>query len=154
MIIVHWSIVSVTISWDITPCSQFKISHHFGGTCCLHLQGQTRKGYEADSKQSPCVPRKRHLISGRLCYVVSEKVELFVITTVRTLNPTYCIFMHLTEIVWRYIKRLHVAPSVDLPGMFSAAKGSSRSYSSRSLLSHVLQNTIQSYAETAHTRDP
>jgi hypothetical protein len=37
--------------------------------------------------------------------------------------------------------------------MFSAAKGSSRSYTSRCLLSLVLQLAIQSYAEVPYSRD-
>jgi hypothetical protein len=63
-------------------------------------------------------------------------------------------FFHMTEIVRCYVRHLHVASSVDLPGVCSAAKGSSRSYASGHLLSHVLQNTIQSYAEVPHTRNP
>jgi hypothetical protein len=29
-----------SIFWDITLCSTLKANRHFGGLCCLHLQGQ------------------------------------------------------------------------------------------------------------------
>jgi hypothetical protein len=32
--------VTEEISWDMTLCSQVKVSRRFGGTYCLHLQGR------------------------------------------------------------------------------------------------------------------
>jgi hypothetical protein len=44
-----------SVIWDITPRSPLKIKHRFGGTCCLHLQGQklsqARNQQEAGIKQ-------------------------------------------------------------------------------------------------------
>jgi hypothetical protein len=33
-------VMKIYAFWDIIACSPSKISQHFGGTCCLHLQGQ------------------------------------------------------------------------------------------------------------------
>jgi hypothetical protein len=54
------------------------------GTCYLHLQGQTisqaRNQHEAGSKQS--------LTFNRLQGIISQKVEVFITTALRILNPT------------------------------------------------------------------
>jgi hypothetical protein len=45
-----------SIFWDIMLCSPLKVNQHFGGKCCLHLQGKrishARKQPEAGSKHS------------------------------------------------------------------------------------------------------
>jgi hypothetical protein len=45
-----------SISWNITPCSLFKVNGSFGGICHLHLQGrrisQARNQREAGGKES------------------------------------------------------------------------------------------------------
>jgi hypothetical protein len=33
-------VMKITIFPDITPCSPLKVNRRFGGTYCLHLQGQ------------------------------------------------------------------------------------------------------------------
>jgi hypothetical protein len=54
--IVHTRIIKSIIFWDITPWSPLKVNRHFGGTCCLHLQGwrisQERNQREAGSKEN------------------------------------------------------------------------------------------------------
>jgi hypothetical protein len=35
-------IMKCSVVWDITPCSSFKVSRSFGGTCSLHIQGRRR----------------------------------------------------------------------------------------------------------------
>jgi hypothetical protein len=35
-------VVKSSIFWDITPYSPSNVNRHFGGTCCLHLQGRGR----------------------------------------------------------------------------------------------------------------
>jgi hypothetical protein len=66
-----------SIFWDITPCSPLKINRHLRETCLLYLYGlrinQARNQPEAGSKQS----------------LLSQKTELFIITFVRTSDPTY-----------------------------------------------------------------
>jgi hypothetical protein len=36
-----WLFGRVSVFWDITPCSPFKVNRSFGGTCRFHLQDQT-----------------------------------------------------------------------------------------------------------------
>jgi hypothetical protein len=65
---------------EYNAISALKVNQCFGGKCCLHLQGQrisqTRNQHEAVSKKS------------RLHTVISQKVELFITTAVRTSNST------------------------------------------------------------------
>jgi hypothetical protein len=67
-----------TIFWDITPCSPLRVSRSFGGTCSLHLQGQKGR----------YVPPKLWLTLNGLHDVISQKMVFFIITAVRTSNPT------------------------------------------------------------------
>jgi hypothetical protein len=54
--------------WDITPCSQLKVNRRFGWR--RHA------------------PRKRRLIFNGLHGVITQKIELFISTAVRSSNPT------------------------------------------------------------------
>jgi hypothetical protein len=47
-------VIEKSVFWDIKLCGPLKVSHCFGGTCCLHLQGrrinQARNQHEAGNK--------------------------------------------------------------------------------------------------------
>jgi hypothetical protein len=97
-----------SIFWGITKCSPLKVNRRFGGNCRLHLHSwkisQVRKQHEADSKlfllPISCwflalvtvqpriwrrhLPTKRWLTFNGQHGVISLKIELFIITAVRT----------------------------------------------------------------------
>jgi hypothetical protein len=64
-----WSYCNMksSIFWDITPCSPFKVSRRFGGTCRLHLQ-------------------RRRISQARNF----QRTTRFITTAVRTSNLTHC----------------------------------------------------------------
>jgi hypothetical protein len=70
-----------TIFWDITPRSPLKVNRRFGGTYRLHLQGRRI------TEQETSVEAGRFTFNG-LHGGIYQKIELFITTAVRTLNPT------------------------------------------------------------------
>jgi hypothetical protein len=66
-----------SIFLDITPCNPLKMNPLSGGTCRLHLQGRRISKQETSVKQ----------VAG-LHGVISQKIELFITTAVRTSNST------------------------------------------------------------------
>jgi hypothetical protein len=68
-----------SVFWDLTPCNPVKVSWHFGGTCRLHFQLRRWRWH---------VPPKRRLTFAGLHAVLSQKIELFITTAVRTSNHT------------------------------------------------------------------
>jgi hypothetical protein len=67
-----------TIFWDITPCSPLKVNRRFGGTYRLNLQG--RKISRARNQRESGWQGEHG--------VISQKIVLFITTSVRTSNPT------------------------------------------------------------------
>jgi hypothetical protein len=69
-------VVKGSIFWDITPCSPLKANWRFEGKCRFLLHGrricQARNQHEAGSKH--------------LSDLVSQKIELFIVTAVRASN--------------------------------------------------------------------
>jgi hypothetical protein len=108
------SVISSSVFCYIMLCSPLKVNRRFGGSCCLHLQGQRNVKKEKSVNQitsiAPCWflawlilllwRWKRHglpvrqLTSNWLHDVISQKMELFIIIAVRTSSPTwfYCRF--------------------------------------------------------------
>jgi hypothetical protein len=77
------------IFWDITPYSPLSFNRRFGGIYRLHLQGRRKKfSKQAGGKL------KRRLKLNRLHGVISQKMILFITTTVKTSNPTYLSRFH------------------------------------------------------------
>jgi hypothetical protein len=74
-----------SIFWYITPCTPLKVNGRFGGTYRLHLQcpriSQAKKPASAQVVS-------RMTFNG-LHGVITQKIELFVTTGVKTSNPTY-----------------------------------------------------------------
>jgi hypothetical protein len=68
-----------SIFWDITPCGSLKINRRFGGKC-RHLLRPWRWRRH--------FPPKCRLTFNWLHGVISQKIELFITTAVRTSNPT------------------------------------------------------------------
>jgi hypothetical protein len=70
-----WFLLKSSVFKDVTPCSPLKVNWHFRGICHLPLQGwrvsQTRNQHE------------------ELHGILSQKIELFRNTTLRTSNPTW-----------------------------------------------------------------
>jgi hypothetical protein len=67
------------------PCSLLSCNQRFGGAYCLNLQGRWWwRRY---------VPPKRQLQLNRLHGVISQKITLFITTTVETSNPTWWILI-------------------------------------------------------------
>jgi hypothetical protein len=60
-----------------------KVNPRFKGTCCLHLQGHGRWRQH--------VSPKRQLTFNGLHGIISQKIELFITTAVRTSSPTIII---------------------------------------------------------------
>jgi hypothetical protein len=85
-----------SIFWDTTPCSPLKVIRCFGRTCCLHLQG--RKISQVRNQLFLLSTRfhagvllgyiKRQLTFTGLHCGISQKIEHFIATAVRTSNPT------------------------------------------------------------------
>jgi hypothetical protein len=67
------------VFWDVAPCRSC-VNWHFGGTYCLHLQG--RKIREQGTSVS------RWLATQDLHSATSQKTALFIVTAVKTSNPT------------------------------------------------------------------
>jgi hypothetical protein len=110
---IHYEIIFQTtprlrssVFWDITQCSRLKVNRRFGGTCRLHLQGwrisrarnQRESRWEAELWRR-FVPPKRRVIFNGLHGVISQKIELFIATAVRTSNPTYA---KITQVVFSF----------------------------------------------------
>jgi hypothetical protein len=92
-----------SVIWDIALCSPLKVNRLFGGTCGPHLQDRRisqarRNQHEAGSKQSLLglffdsedggdVRPKRQLTFNGKHRVISQRIDLFVTTAVRTLDP-------------------------------------------------------------------
>jgi hypothetical protein len=66
------------IFWNITPWSPLKVHRRFAGTCLLHT-----KVKQVVSR----VPPKRRLTFHELQVVITQKIDLFLTTAVRTSNP-------------------------------------------------------------------
>jgi hypothetical protein len=98
------TILKSSIFWDIMPCSPLKVNRSFGGTWRLHLRGriinQARNQRKTGSKQTFLAwlifrprrwrrhfPPERALTFNGLCGVISQKIEMFITTAVRTSNP-------------------------------------------------------------------
>jgi hypothetical protein len=79
-----------SVFWDITSCSPLKVHRRFGGICRLPLHSsrvsKERNQHVAGSKH---VAWQRRLTFNVLYGVISQKIELFIVTAVRTYNPTY-----------------------------------------------------------------
>jgi hypothetical protein len=89
-------------------CSSVEVHRRFGGTCGLHLQGrrvsQARNQQDAGGKKSWFLawltllswrwrryfPLKRGWTSPDLHSIITQKTILFIVTAVRTSNPTTC----------------------------------------------------------------
>jgi hypothetical protein len=88
-------VMTITIIWDITPCTPFKVILRFGGIYRLHIQGgitEQNTRVKADGKQllshwyltrfiwpwrwRRYVPPKRRLIFSGLYAVISNKIVL------------------------------------------------------------------------------
>jgi hypothetical protein len=81
-------------SKQVARCNPLSFNRRFGGTYRLHLQGRRNKfSKKPASKQVastlPCVPPKRRLKLNGLQGITSQKMILFITTTVKTSNPTY-----------------------------------------------------------------
>jgi hypothetical protein len=76
------------ILWDITPCSPLKVNWSFGRLCCLRLQ--VRRISQASNERENIwqVSPKSGLSFNGLHGVISQEIELFNTTAVRTSNPT------------------------------------------------------------------
>jgi hypothetical protein len=87
--------------WDITPCSPLKVNWCFGGTCHLYLHGQRKAssacylvhagfvlGLFFNPEAGGDMFLWNWLTFNRLHGVISQKIELFITTSVRTSNPT------------------------------------------------------------------
>jgi hypothetical protein len=90
-----YMLYAIYIFWDITLCSLLKVSWHFRGTCSLHLQGwrisQVRNQHEAGSKVPPL---PCFMFVSCLAYSPTlEKIELLIITAVRSSKPTYVLLI-------------------------------------------------------------
>jgi hypothetical protein len=79
-------LVKSTIFWDITPYSPLKLNWRFGGTYYLHLQG--RRISRARNKRESRWQAEPLAVNG-LHSIISQKMELFITTAVRTSDPTW-----------------------------------------------------------------
>jgi hypothetical protein len=108
-----------SVFWDVAPCSPMKVNWCLKGTYCLHLQGRR---VSQSMKQAVgiarllfsglilwpwrwrwYVPLKCWLAFTGLLIVISQKIELFTVTTERTSYPTYWPFVILH---WVFLYRL------------------------------------------------
>jgi hypothetical protein len=90
-----------TIFWDITPSSPLEDNQPFGGTYRLHLQGRRIWRWY--------FPPKRRLFFNGLHYVISQKIEIFIITAVRTSNSQYISFLSLNVYKEHVLTNLHIS---------------------------------------------
>jgi hypothetical protein len=77
------TILKSSVFWDIMSCSLLKINQCFGGTCCLRLQGRRIRW-----TRNQHVPPKYWLSISGLHRIISQKRELFIITVMRTSDPS------------------------------------------------------------------
>jgi hypothetical protein len=69
-----------SVWWDITPCSLIKVNQCFGGIFRLHLRGRRCMRHVSPKCRLTCIG-----LNG----VISQKVQLYIATAVRTSNPAY-----------------------------------------------------------------
>jgi hypothetical protein len=69
-----FNIIKSIIPWDMTLCSLLSVNRRFGGTYRLHLQGRKNRFSKPASK------------TGGKHSVMSQKMILFITTTVKTSN--------------------------------------------------------------------
>jgi hypothetical protein len=109
----HTTMFEESIFWDITPSSPLKVNWRFGGTCCFQL-------YVRRIWQAKILSCHYYLIyvSFLLCLffnpkfrgnfflpnvgLLSQIVEIFIITAVKTSNPT----QHSPLFLWNPVARL------------------------------------------------
>jgi hypothetical protein len=84
-----WENLKSIIFWDITPCSALKVNWPFGGTCRLDLLPRwfLPRFILLPWRWRRHVPLKRRVTCNGLHGVISQKIVLFITTTVRTSNP-------------------------------------------------------------------
>jgi hypothetical protein len=102
--------LKISIFWDIMRRSPLKVNRRFGGTCRLHFQGRriSRARNQCESRWQAelllpfrwklYVPLKRRLTFNGLHGVISQKIEPFITTGVRTSNPTYWLLIRIFSI--------------------------------------------------------
>jgi hypothetical protein len=71
--------MKASIFWHIPPYSPLKVNRRFGGTCRPIFRAMWRH-----------FPQKRQLPLNGLHGVISQKMEPYITTAVRTSNPTLC----------------------------------------------------------------
>jgi hypothetical protein len=59
-------LMKIAVFWVVAPCSLVEVYQRFRGPCCLHHQGD----------------------DGRLHGATTQKTAIFILTAVRTSNPT------------------------------------------------------------------
>jgi hypothetical protein len=100
--------IKSTIFWDITPCGPLSVNRCFGGTYRLHLQGRKNKFSKKPAWMQVAslpwwwrwyVPSKRRLALNGLHGVISQKIVLFITTTVRSSNPTNILHFNRSSIM-------------------------------------------------------
>jgi hypothetical protein len=67
------------VFWDVVPCI-YCVNRRFGGTYLLNLQGRRR--------WRQCFPPKRRFTQD-VHGAISQKMAFFIVTAVKTSNPTY-----------------------------------------------------------------
>jgi hypothetical protein len=72
-------IMKSSVFWDIMPCTLLKVNWHFGGTCCLHLQGQrisqASNQQERGSKEQVALLAACFMLVTCLVYSLTLKME-------------------------------------------------------------------------------
>jgi hypothetical protein len=91
-------IIKNTTFWDITPCSPLKVNRRFqrnisppssgSKKLCVPRWFLTRLILRPLSRRRHVPPKRRLTFNGLHC-VISQKIELFLTTAVRTSNPTW-----------------------------------------------------------------
>jgi hypothetical protein len=105
----HLGSMKSSIFWDITTCNPLKVDGRFGGIFRHHLQGRRIsqiKNQRVSSWQAEHASRcflawlilrpwsyRRHIPPNRVTFnglqdVITEKIELFITTGVKSWNPT------------------------------------------------------------------
>jgi hypothetical protein len=104
------SLLKSYIFWDITPCSALKVNLCFGGTYRLHLQGQRiSKTTNWREIMWQVEPQNVGWLFNRLQGVISQEIELFITTAVRTSNPIFlcCFHFVVSSKCWHSYTKLH-----------------------------------------------
>jgi hypothetical protein len=71
-------------------CSLLKINQHLGETCCLYLRGLI-VDQAGNQPEDGGVIFLQTVVDFQLLHgVISQKIELFITTAVRTSNPIFC----------------------------------------------------------------